>query len=82
MRRVFVTVSVLAFVTLAGISAQRPATKPPTDQWPQFRGPQAGTIPDDPALPDTWSETQNVVWKTDIPGFGWSSPSSGTITSS
>ena len=74
MRRVVLTVSVLAFVTLAGISAQRPTTKPPIDQWHQFRGAQAGSVPDDPALPDTWSETQNVVWKTDIPGYGWSSP--------
>ncbi len=45
-----------------------------TDQWPQFRGPAAGVIPDDPALPETWSETENVVWKTTIPGLGWSSP--------
>ena len=44
------------------------------DQWPQFRGPHAGAIPDDPALPDTWSETENIVWKTPIPGLGWSSP--------
>src|SRR5580698_479576 len=44
------------------------------DQWPQFRGSQAGVVPDDPALPDHWSETDNVVWKADIPGLGWSSP--------
>ena len=44
------------------------------DQWPRFRGPQAGLVADDPALPDTWSETENVVWKTDIPGLSWSSP--------
>jgi outer membrane protein assembly factor BamB len=44
------------------------------EQWPQFRGPNAGVIPDDPALPETWSETENIVWKTDIPGLGWSSP--------
>lgn len=43
-------------------------------QWPQFRGPGVGVIADDPSLPDTWSETENVVWKTDIPGAGWSSP--------
>jgi outer membrane protein assembly factor BamB len=29
---------------------------------------------DDPALPDTWSATRNVVWKAEIPGSGWSSP--------
>jgi PQQ-like domain len=45
-----------------------------TDKWPQFRGPNAGVADDDPALPDTWSETDNVVWKTTIPGMGWSSP--------
>jgi PQQ-like domain len=45
-----------------------------TDQWPQFRGLKAGVVPDDPSLPDTWSETENVAWKATIPGFGWSSP--------
>jgi outer membrane protein assembly factor BamB len=25
-------------------------------------------------LPETWSTTENVVWKTDLPGWGWSSP--------
>jgi outer membrane protein assembly factor BamB len=44
------------------------------DEWPRFRGPSAGVAADDPALPDTWSPTQNVVWKADIPGIGWSSP--------
>jgi outer membrane protein assembly factor BamB len=29
---------------------------------------------DDPALPETWDKTQNVVWATDVPGLGWSSP--------
>src|SRR5437867_1630801 len=45
-----------------------------TDQWPQFRGQHAGVVADDPALPDAWSETDNVVWKIPIPGLGWSSP--------
>lgn len=44
------------------------------DQWPQFRGSTAGAVADDPSLPDTWSETENVAWKVDIPGSGWSSP--------
>ncbi len=44
------------------------------DQWPTFRGVMAGAVADDPALPDTWSETENVIWKTDIAGLGWSSP--------
>jgi outer membrane protein assembly factor BamB len=45
------------------------------DNWPQFRGPNAtGAIDGSTNLPDTWTETENVAWKTDIPGRGWSSP--------
>jgi outer membrane protein assembly factor BamB len=42
--------------------------------WPQFRGSRSLGVSEDTNLPDTWSTTQNVVWKTDIPGRGWSSP--------
>lgn len=28
----------------------------------------------DPTPPDHWSATENVLWKTDLPGLGWSSP--------
>ncbi len=45
-----------------------------TDHWPQFRGPESAGVAEDPKLPDSWSATKNVVWKTDIPGVGWSSP--------
>jgi outer membrane protein assembly factor BamB len=44
------------------------------DNWPKFRGPNAGVVSDDPALPDTWSTTKNVMWKFDVPGFAWGSP--------
>jgi outer membrane protein assembly factor BamB len=45
------------------------------DTWPQFRGPDArGVAADDPRLPLVWSETQNIVWRSDVPGRGWSSP--------
>jgi outer membrane protein assembly factor BamB len=60
----------LAFVFLAGALASAAAV----DSWPQFRGPQSGVAAGDPALPDRWSATENVVWKVDIPGTGWSSP--------
>ena len=44
------------------------------EKWPQFRGPESLGVAEDPGLPDTWSSTENVAWKTDIPGSGWSSP--------
>jgi outer membrane protein assembly factor BamB len=44
------------------------------DRWPQFRGAQSIGVAEDATLPDKWSATENVAWKTDIPGTGWSSP--------
>jgi outer membrane protein assembly factor BamB len=44
------------------------------ENWPQFRGPESSGVADDPKLPDSWSSSKNVVWKTEIPGSGWSSP--------
>jgi outer membrane protein assembly factor BamB len=45
------------------------------DDWPCFRGPGSrGVAADDPRLPTQWSETQNVLWKADLEGRGWSSP--------
>ncbi|MYI75454.1 MAG: PQQ-binding-like beta-propeller repeat protein, partial [Acidobacteria bacterium] len=46
-----------------------------SDNWPQFRGPDGtSVVADDPRLPETWSATENVAWKTPVPGLGWSSP--------
>ena len=42
--------------------------------WPQFRGPRSDGHAAGPATPVEWSDTKNVVWKTTIPGLGWSSP--------
>ena len=45
------------------------------EQWPQFRGPNAsGVVPDNAQLPLRWSESENISWRTPIPGLGWSSP--------
>jgi len=44
------------------------------ENWPQFRGPSGDGHTDAVGLPLTWSETENVVWKTAIHGRGHSSP--------
>mgnify|MGYP002822667500 FL=1 len=44
------------------------------ENWPQFRGPDALGISGNPDLPDKWSPKENVLWKRDIAGRGWSSP--------
>jgi outer membrane protein assembly factor BamB len=45
-----------------------------SDEWPQFRGPDGEGHSDAKDLPLTWSEKENVKWKVEIPGEGWSSP--------
>src|SRR5262245_9788625 len=42
--------------------------------WPQWRGPGASGVSNEKNLPIEWSESQNVQWKTEIPGRGHSSP--------
>jgi outer membrane protein assembly factor BamB len=45
------------------------------DRWPEFRGPDGqGHAAADANPPVTWSEPENVTWKTAIHGTGWSSP--------
>lgn len=44
------------------------------ENWPQFLGPNGNALASDAKLPTQWSETQNVKWKTDLHGQGWSSP--------
>ncbi len=43
-------------------------------QWPQFRGLDGTGVSTNTGLPLTWSESQNVRWKTAIHGRAWSSP--------
>src|SRR5688572_17668770 len=50
------------------------AFQPAHADWPQFRGPGALGRSDTARLPVTWSDTNNVVWKTPLPGPGASSP--------
>lgn len=42
--------------------------------WTRLRGPDGSGVSEDRGLPTTWSATENIVWKTPLPGFGASSP--------
>ena len=42
---------------------------------PQFRGPGGEGHSSETNLPLTWSDSENIRWKTDIDGLGWSTPS-------
>ncbi|MEO1996300.1 MAG: hypothetical protein ABGZ17_13610, partial [Planctomycetaceae bacterium] len=57
---------VCALLFTAGVSA--------ADEWPQFRGPDGQGHVHGPAIPVTWNATENIRWKTAIPGRGHASP--------
>ena len=42
--------------------------------WPEFRGPSGQGHSTEQGLPLEWSESRNVLWKTAVPGLGWSTP--------
>ena len=45
-----------------------------TADWPQFRGPGGRGQSAQTGLPTTWDAETKIVWKTDLPGPGASSP--------
>ena len=42
--------------------------------WPRFRGPAGAAVGNAENLPVQWSDSESVAWKSELPGFGASSP--------
>ena len=59
----------LVLLLIAGASALAQA-----EDWPQFRGPTGQGHATERGLPLEWNETNNIIWKSPVPGLGWSSP--------
>jgi outer membrane protein assembly factor BamB len=57
----------LLLLALSGLAVE-------AEDWPAFRGPTGQGISTERGLPLEWSESRNVIWKTPVPGLGWSSP--------
>ncbi len=69
----------ISFMVVAAVAAGPavsfgPATQTSAEVWPDYRGPLGDGHAIATGLPLKWSETENVRWKTPIPGRGWSSP--------
>lgn len=64
------TFSVVCAWVISGLATSLLHAETP---WPCFRGMDSGKS-EAKGLPLTWSETENTVWKTEIPGLGHSSP--------
>src|SRR5215510_5913343 len=50
------------------------ASSAEAENWPGWRGPLRTGVTSDTGVPMTWSPTENVLWKSPIPGTGISNP--------
>jgi hypothetical protein len=62
---------VMPFVFCFGLL---PASSVHAANWPQWRGPNGDGISPETNVPVKWSATENIAWKTPIPGESHSSP--------
>ena len=70
-QRAVASIALLAF----GLAALRlDAAVGPDANWPQWRGPHGLAVSSETGLPTEWTPSANIVWKTEIPGRGHSSP--------
>ena len=69
MKRLTLSVLFLSLLTLSAITTN-------AQNWPSFRGPNASGVADGTKPPTTWDaeKSQNLLWKTAIPGLSHASP--------
>lgn len=63
--RVIVCLAGLVFVQSNSVFAKN---------WPQWRGPDFNGSTTEKSLPTNWSKTENVAWKTPLPGMSGATP--------
>ena len=63
--RLSLLVTLIALLFAPSVQAQN---------WPQWRGPDNNGISSAKGLPSTWSKTENVAWRVELPGPGGATP--------
>ncbi len=65
------SIAMLGWLVAAHVVATPPAHG---DNWPQWRGPKNDGISTERGLPEKWSKTLNVAWRTPLPGRAGATP--------
>ena len=50
------------------------ASNVPAENWPSWRGPRGDGTSLETSVPVKWSATENIAWKTELPGIGHAAP--------
>jgi outer membrane protein assembly factor BamB len=66
----FVQRTIVALLLVAGVLS----SSAKSENWPGWRGPDRTGATGDMGVPSTWSATENMIWKTSIPGTGTANP--------
>jgi outer membrane protein assembly factor BamB len=61
-------------VGVAGAASPVAQAAADNSNWPQWRGPGSNGISSETGLPMYWTDTENILWKTEIEGRSHSSP--------
>ncbi|MEK6237630.1 MAG: PQQ-binding-like beta-propeller repeat protein, partial [Planctomycetales bacterium] len=64
----------LAPFAAASAEREEAGVRPSDDDWPWWRGPRWDGVAVGETPPLTWSDAENVLWKTPVPGRGHSTP--------
>jgi outer membrane protein assembly factor BamB len=64
--------SLLGLLLCTAVRSESPSVEKRT--WAHWRGPSGQGYVEDSRVPLSWSETQNLLWKIDLPGTGNSTP--------
>jgi outer membrane protein assembly factor BamB len=74
-RKMIVIAAILVCAAIAQGLPQIPTAGTAAGSWPSFRGAAASGVAEKQNLPDRWDgKGQNILWRTQIPGLGHSSP--------
>ncbi len=69
-KKIFTIIAVLFFF----LQVEKVKAQENTRNWTHFRGSHLNGLADDKSYPVEWNDSTNIIWKTSIPGRGWSSP--------
>jgi len=75
MHRIVLLVAVLIASSVHAQDNNADKVRVGPDDWPWWRGPNRNGVADPKQTPPLkWSDTENVLWKTPVPGRGYGSP--------
>src|SRR6266478_1204208 len=64
----------MKFLPLLGLAVLLAAAPMHAETWPMWRGPRLDGTSLERKVPVKWSATENVLWRTELPGGGHASP--------